>query len=429
MSKLKRRGRWLVCLLLCGLFCARAAAVEEAIDTEALGSLTVSYAYGTDADAQKNLALSGVLFRLYRVAEVSADGVYTLTPEFENSGVTDSQLNGMNHARSVTEVQELLVSWMGENASGSAAASATETAANALLDGESPQIRVSAYQEAMTDENGTAVFENLQTGLYLLTAEDLTDGEVLYSSSPSLVSIPSVNSEGTGWEYTVSVNAKAEATVTSLEPESDTEPLTENSTEADTEPLTESSTEADTEPLTESSTETETEPPTESSTEGETEPPTETSTEAMSEATTENLTEAGTEPLTENLTEAETEPPTESLTEAGTELPTEISTEAETEPPTEKLTEAGTELPTETATESTTEAQTARQTEAATEPPTNAATDAQTDTASESSSESAPTDAVQTGDTTPLALWLLMMLGASGAFAGCLLHRRNKQMR
>ncbi|MCC8045992.1 MAG: hypothetical protein LIP12_10905 [Clostridiales bacterium] len=403
MSKRVRQAVCLICLLVCGLFCMRAAATEEAIDTEALGSLTVSYTFGTDADTQKNLALSGVLFQLYRVAGVSADGTYTITSEFADSGVTDSQLNDMEHAQDVTQVMSLLEAWMGGTVSGTETENDSDMGTNsdseikkendtdtegetssgtekakAVSGQESTQNRVSVCQEAVTDESGMVVFVDLQTGLYLLIAEDLTEGEVLYSNSSALISIPSVSSTGTGWEYTITVNAKAEATIISSDPEPDTEALTEASTEPSTEAVTENLTEV------------ETEPPTENSTETGTEPPTENSTEAESELSTENSTEAGTEPLTESSTEAETESATENSTEAETELPTENSNE--------------------TAAESS----------------TNAVTDAQTEISAESSSEAETAEAVQTGDTTPLVTSLLVMLGAFGViFVVCLLRGRK----
>ncbi|MCD7745427.1 MAG: hypothetical protein LUI13_09130 [Lachnospiraceae bacterium] len=206
-------------LLLSSVFGMRTTAMETGIDTEAAGTLTVSYRYGTDSDADKNLPLPGAVFRIYRVAAYDANGVLSLTPEFQACGVTNEQLNSMEHAQDWNARIETLVQYIGT--------AGTESG-------------TSVYQSAKTDENGAAVFSNLKTGLYLLTVDDLTLGQTSYAGSPALVSVPSANEEGTAWEYEVAVSVKPEATT---ETESENEPETSakatepaKTTEASTEP-------------------------------------------------------------------------------------------------------------------------------------------------------------------------------------------------
>ncbi|MCD7715404.1 MAG: hypothetical protein LUI39_02985, partial [Lachnospiraceae bacterium] len=266
MKKFVRQMGCLFCLLLCGLFYTSAAATEEAVNPETTGTLTVSYTFGTDAEAGNNLALPGVCFRLYRIASISANGTYSLTDEFADSGLTNEQLNSLEKAHDVTAVVNTLVSWLNDDSSETDSGTKTETEAESLqtenadpetedadyqTDTESikylvTQTAIAAAKEARTDENGTAVFTELQTGLYLLAGESLTIGEKIYTNSATLVSIPSLKADETGWNYDVTVNAKAEENIV--------EPETEEPTEQPTEPPTEEPTEEQTELPTETHT-------------------------------------------------------------------------------------------------------------------------------------------------------------------------------
>ena len=79
---MKRVNRWARLLLCAALLCAllpTTAAARGVIDTGRSLSLTLNY------------PCSGVEFRIYRVAEVSAYGEYTLTGDFRNDPVTLDQ--------------------------------------------------------------------------------------------------------------------------------------------------------------------------------------------------------------------------------------------------------------------------------------------------------------------------------------------------
>ncbi len=382
------------CLLLCGMFCTHAMAMGISIDTEATGTLTVSYAYGTDSESENNLALSGVCFRIYRVASVSEDGTCSLTADFADSGVTDTQLNSLEHAQDVDAVVDTLVAWIKEKTpetekDSGEPESETETEEKSTESGqEKPrtanstgtQTGITASQESVTDETGTAVFENLQTGVYLLIGDSLTAETVVYSNSPSLASIPSANPEGTGWEYEITIVAKAEAASVSQDPD----PGTDEPAEEPTEAATEASTGTTTEPTTEPSTGTTTEP----------------STEAVTEPQTEGSTT--TEPSTETVTEPQTEASTEAATDAQTEAAGESPTGAYIEPVTESSDWSSSEYSTEIVTDTKTENGSAE-------------------------SETTDTNAVQTGDDTPIMAWLLLLCGAFAVLAAGMWHRRQSE--
>ena len=93
--------------------------------------------------------------------------------------------------------------------------------------------RVGAGQTAKTGEGGTATFEGLAAGLYLVVEEDNpTDAEenALAPAAPFLVTVPMTNPEGNGWLSTVHVYPKNQGvdspvkTVTHPEPASGGQP-------------------------------------------------------------------------------------------------------------------------------------------------------------------------------------------------------------
>ncbi|MCD8396173.1 MAG: hypothetical protein LUD12_03120 [Lachnospiraceae bacterium] len=379
---------FLCLLLLCGV-CQRAGAMETGIDTSKTdGTLTVSYIYGTDSDTEKNTAISGASFHIYRIAEISSGGVYTLVSGLADSGVTSDQLNQMEHAQEMNNVIEAIASFLEDEKSEQAhrgAASFTE------------------YQQAATDENGVAKFENLEVGLYLLTADEWTQDDVTYNSIPSLVSIPTADDSGTEWEYDVAVSAKVEAVSASLD---DEEPSTGSGSDSPEEPSTGSGENPPEEPSTgtEEKPSEETEEPTTGETGSDVEPESEYPAEPDTEPESELPMETNPEPESTSAEETETEGMTES------ELTTESETTPATEDETDPVTESETAVVTESETTAVNESETAS-------------------TASETESETSTEAAVQTGDTTPLETWMLVLVFSAGAVILLAVQQRRRHVR
>lgn len=62
---------------------------------------------------------------------------------------------------------------------------------------------------ASANENGCVLFDDLQTGLYLIVQEGRVSG--YYATEPFLLSVPMTNADGTGWIYDIQASPKAEA--------------------------------------------------------------------------------------------------------------------------------------------------------------------------------------------------------------------------
>lgn len=124
----------------------------------------------------------GVEMRLYQVAVVSRECLFTLTGEFEDYAVS-----------------------LNDNDSDSWRELAT------TLEGYVRTDKLEPTQVVETGEDGIAAFEHLATGLYLVVADRwYVSADSYYIPSPILVSLPSLDTEDK-WVYDITVNAKLTA--------------------------------------------------------------------------------------------------------------------------------------------------------------------------------------------------------------------------
>lgn len=162
-------------LISLGVFAASTEDAAEPIIIENECSLTISYRYG-------ETSFKDVEVKLYRIAEVSEELLYTLTEPFEPTGLI---INGINSTSEWNVVRSTLE-------------------AHIVADNVEPSAVLS------TDENGLVCFEHLKTGMYLATVGQVTQDELVCRFETVLVSLPDLDRNGS-WNYQVSVNAKAEA--------------------------------------------------------------------------------------------------------------------------------------------------------------------------------------------------------------------------
>lgn len=143
--------------------------------------------------ASTGMALSGVRFFCYRVADFSERGIYSLMETFKASGLEPD----------------------------------TFTTASAMQAGA---VKAKAYAEEkkiekdgflVTDSDGYAVEEHLERGLYLFCLEDGGDEGMTVEMEPFFLSLPALNMETGVWVYEVKVQPKISTT---MKPEEPTEP-------------------------------------------------------------------------------------------------------------------------------------------------------------------------------------------------------------
>jgi len=169
-------------LTVCALLFGALSVTAFALDAEKVCSLALHYGY------DKNV-FEGNGVKLYRVAEVSADGTYTLTGAFTSYRV---KLNGVS---TQTEWKETAVT----------------LASYAAADSITPD------RDDKTDKDGAVRFNELKTGLYLVISDTVETDTEAYIFAPFMISLPNIGEDGM-WVYDVSANPKSEAhTVTPAE--------------------------------------------------------------------------------------------------------------------------------------------------------------------------------------------------------------------
>lgn len=162
----------MLCLLsvfICGI--SPSAFATAKIDGDKPCSLTLNCIYN-------GKALSGMHFRLYRVADASDTAVFSLSGDFKNYKVSLKNLD----------------------------ASGWKAAADTLATYIKPD-NIQALKAEAADSNGRINFGTLSTGLYLVAGESVIVGSTIYKTAPFLVSLPSLQKEDT-WTYAVTVIPK-----------------------------------------------------------------------------------------------------------------------------------------------------------------------------------------------------------------------------
>lgn len=123
-------------------------------------------------------------FAIYRVADISRYGRFTLLAQYEKSGASVNQLEQEDALDWRTQAQTL-AAWIQTN-------------------------NISEDARKSTDKQGKAVFSQLKTGLYLVISSNANQNGTEYCSAPFLISVPEQASDGTAWTYAVTANPKSE---------------------------------------------------------------------------------------------------------------------------------------------------------------------------------------------------------------------------
>lgn len=168
-GKCRTSVRILLCLLVCvSLLPVTAfAKAEDTLDLTKKVNLTLQY------------EIEDTQFHLYKVAEVSQNLEFTLTGDFAAYPVV---VNGLDSA-----------GWR----------ALAETLASFV---ERDQLK--ALKTGEIDEQGTLIWSQLETGLYLVLGEEMTLEQYKYSPMPSLIMLPSQNGEEK-WEYDTVIQMKS----------------------------------------------------------------------------------------------------------------------------------------------------------------------------------------------------------------------------
>ena len=168
---LKRFGTLLLAFWL-GVSCtAMTAFASGTIETGRIGSLSVYF-------GEDGIGFSAVAFSIYRVADISEDGTYTLSGDFKRYPVSLENLDS----------------------SGWRALAQT-------LDAYAVRDKIAPIMTRQTGSDGYFRIPGLSTGLYLVVGGQYVDDGIVYTPEPMLVSIPGLSADGT-WDYDMAVSCK-----------------------------------------------------------------------------------------------------------------------------------------------------------------------------------------------------------------------------
>lgn len=181
MNTKKSKLIGMLCLILCAaLLCS--AAYATGIDNSHKVSLSINF-------VKDGLGIPNSEFSIYRVADVSEyDLVFTTTDEFKSFPV-----DSVDNQDAWADLATTLAAY--------ATASALEPAA-----------------KDKTDENGKVSFTNLATGLYLVVGTSSRVGDNIYTASPFMVCLPSLEEmDGNAYKWVYDVTADVKPGVVPVE--------------------------------------------------------------------------------------------------------------------------------------------------------------------------------------------------------------------
>lgn len=191
-----------------GIFSPMKVMAAENVDTGKTVNLNIHFLNGT-------IPFENVEFRLYRVADMDANGVFTLTEEFRESGVKPDATDDAG----LQEMAGILTDYIASGKNGSTDANGIE-----------PDYK------GVTDENGTVSLSGMPVGFYFVEGDKCEAGDDSVMPVPFLVSLPN-KAGGSDWLYDVEVTCKYtiyKQEEPSTEPPASSEPTTEQTTESST---------------------------------------------------------------------------------------------------------------------------------------------------------------------------------------------------
>lgn len=161
----------LAVLLLFALLTPFSVYAQGKAEPEQKSTLTIHYQHD-------NIILSNVEFYLYHVADLN-DNIYELSGDFEDCPV---------------DLNELMED---------------STNAASTLAAYVQTYNLTPSKQQKTSENGVAVFDTLDAGLYLVIGEDCTQGDVVYKTTPFLVSLPYYDQAEDQLHYDITAEPKS----------------------------------------------------------------------------------------------------------------------------------------------------------------------------------------------------------------------------
>lgn len=126
----------------------------------------------TLADTKDGVPIEGAVFHIYHVADWTENNGYEMEPEFTDSGVKL------------------------EYNTGTAMYACAATLEAYLVEQQNLAEKIQPLFSGRTDEEGQVTFADLTDGIYLITGDELTEENQIYTPAAMLVALPYQNADG-----------------------------------------------------------------------------------------------------------------------------------------------------------------------------------------------------------------------------------------
>lgn len=168
---------YIISVLLLVVICSNISTFAiSSIDVNQKTSLNIEYKI-------EDKAIEGIEFKLYRVADVSSVGNFSLVEDFEKYSVSFDGLTNSGW----TDMANMLADYVSRD-------------------------NLDYLMIGKTDSNGKLVFSNCSVGMYLVIGNKHTLGNYNYVPEPFLISLPTLDKNVDDWVYDVFSEPKSNGT-------------------------------------------------------------------------------------------------------------------------------------------------------------------------------------------------------------------------
>lgn len=166
----------ILCLLIAIILPAQAMAASTD-NTNKKCSLAVSFIAG-------EVKAAGVAFKLYRAADITASGDYSITQAFKSYPISQEDIDDLDRWRNLAQT----------------------------LSGYVVSDNLQADAVSQTTDQGIAYFNELPAGLYLVTGTQFSTQDRIYTPQFFMISVPTKDANG-DWQYDLAVDVKYDSHV------------------------------------------------------------------------------------------------------------------------------------------------------------------------------------------------------------------------
>ena len=146
----------------------------DTIEYSRVGSISINNIY-------KDIKLSNVNLKLYKVASINNNGEYVFDTFFTEKEQDIKNMSSSKLGEYAVELNDFIL-----------------------------YKNINYTSNKLSDENGVAKFENLELGLYLVVSDEIQKDNIQYKINPFIVELPSIDEVSNMYVYNINIYDKVE---------------------------------------------------------------------------------------------------------------------------------------------------------------------------------------------------------------------------